>query len=73
MFKVDNKNTRDHVIDAVLVFSLLTLDIFTCFSSVSIVEFEQVNNSKEPDLLIINESKMEISCQQTYLFDHSSK
>ena len=73
MFKVDNKNTRNHVIYVVLVFSLLTLDIFTCFSSVSIAEFGQVNDSKEPDLLIINENKMEISCQQTYLFDPSSK
>ena len=64
---------RNHVIYVALVFSLLTLDIFTCFCSVSIVEFGQVNDSKELDLLIINENKMEIICQQTYLFDHSSK
>ena len=45
MFKVNNKNTRNHVIDVVLVFSLLTLDIIYMFSSVSNVECEQVNDS----------------------------
>ena len=28
-------------------------------------QFEQVKGSQGPDLLIINESKVEISCQQT--------
>ena len=53
------------------MFLTLTLDI--PFSSVSIVEFEQVNVSQETDLLIINKSKMKISCPETYLLDHSSK
>ena len=38
MFKVNNKN----VIDVVLVFLLLTLNCFTPFSVVSIVDFGQV-------------------------------
>ena len=38
MFRVNKK-----IIDVVLVFSLLTLNVFTPFSSVSIVYFEQVN------------------------------
>ena len=37
--------TPRKVIDVVLVFLLLTLSYFTPFSSVSIVEFEQVNLS----------------------------
>ena len=35
------------VIDVALVFLLLTLNIFTPFSSVSIVDFEHVNVSRE--------------------------
>ena len=50
MFKVNNMyqvNKYQKVIDVVLllVFLLLTLNIITPFSSVSIVEFEQVNVS----------------------------
>ena len=52
---------------------LSTLNIFTCFSSFFVVEFKQVNDSYEPDLLNIKEIKTKISCQQTYLFNHSSK
>ena len=39
MFKADNKDTNG----VVLVSLLLTLNIFHTFSSVSIVNFEQVN------------------------------
>ena len=42
MFEVNNNNTID-AIDVVLVFLLLTLNIFDAFFSVSIVDFEQVN------------------------------
>ena len=42
MFKADNKNTN-----VVLVFLLLTLNIFHTFFSVYIVDFEQVNVSRE--------------------------
>ena len=52
MFKVNNRNIRkrwiktpEDVVDAVLVFLLLTLNIFHTFSSVSIVDFQQVNGS----------------------------
>ena len=41
MFNVNNKNTDK--IDVVLIFSLLTLNIFHNFSSISIVYFDQVN------------------------------
>ena len=44
MFKVNNKNTR-------------TISLRLSFSSVSIVESEQVNIIQETDFLIINESK----------------
>ena len=44
MFKAYSKNEND-VIDVVLVFLLLTLNIFYTFFSVSIVYFEQVNVS----------------------------
>ena len=45
MFKVNKRKTID-VVDVVLVFLLLKLNLFqTFFSSVSIVEFEQVNVS----------------------------
>ena len=37
--------TPENVIDVVQVFLLITLKIFTPFSSVSIVDFEQVNVS----------------------------
>ena len=40
MFKVNDQND---VSDIVLVFLLLTIDIFYTFSSVCIVVFEQVN------------------------------
>ena len=43
MFKGNNKTP-----DVVLVFLLLTLTYFTPFSSVSIVDFEQVNFSWKP-------------------------
>ena len=43
MFKVNNKNTKTSLfwenIDVVLVFLLLTLNLVTPFSSVSIVEY----------------------------------
>ena len=45
MFKVNNKNTRTTFIDVFLVFLLVTLNIFHTFSSISIVDFEQVNVS----------------------------
>ena len=43
MFKVNKKN--DSVNDVVLVFLLLTLKYFTPFSSVPIIDSEQVNVS----------------------------
>ena len=43
MFKVNDKNTRNDVIAVVLMFLMLTLNIFHTFSSVSVVDFEQVN------------------------------
>ena len=49
LLKVNNRNIRKKceicldVIDVVLVFLLLTLDMVHMFFSVSIVEFEQVN------------------------------
>ena len=46
MFKVNFKNTRT-TSDIVLVLLLLTLNMFSTFSSVPIVEFEQVNVSGE--------------------------
>ena len=59
LFKVNNRNTRKrHEISSkltirkpeqrqwrLLIFLLLTLNIFTTFSSVSIIDFEQVNVS----------------------------
>ena len=50
MFKVNNTNTPKKVFcvnDVVLVFLQLTLNMFRTFSSVSIVDFEQVNVSWE--------------------------
>ena len=44
MFRVNNK-TPEHVNDVVLVFLLLTLTYFIPFSSVSTIEFGQVNAS----------------------------
>ena len=73
MFKVNNKNTRTTLLTLFWCFYCQLWIYFTCFSSVFVVEFEQVNDSKEHDLLIIKESKTEISCQQTYLSNHSSK
>ena len=44
MFKVNIKNIRK-TSDVVLVFLMLTLNIFHTFFSVSLVDFEQVNVS----------------------------
>ena len=44
MFKVNNKKAQNDIKDVVLVF-FLTLNIFRTISSVSIVDFEQVNGS----------------------------
>ena len=58
MFKVNNKITRttSHVNDVVLVFLLLTLNIFTPFSSISMVDFEQVIvSSVAAALLVLHE------------------
>ena len=46
MFKVNKKKHQKGVNDVVLMFSLLTLDIFHTFSTVSIVDFEQVHVSR---------------------------
>ena len=71
LFKFNNRNTRkwcgicskliiktpEHVIDVVLVFLLLTLNIFHTshlFSSVSIVEVEQLNVSRLIFLFFFN-------------------
>ena len=43
MFKVSSKN--NNVIDVVFVFLLLTLKISQHFSTISIVDFEQINLS----------------------------
>ena len=43
MLKLNNKKKQKHVNDLVLVFLLLTLNIFHTFSNVSIVGFEQVH------------------------------
>ena len=43
MFKVNNKNIRMKSNDIVLVFLLLTLNIFHIIFSVSVVDFERVN------------------------------
>ena len=43
MFKVDNNKKQKDVNDVLLVFLLLNSTYFTPFSSVSIVEFKQVN------------------------------
>ena len=43
MFKVNNKNYKNNVNDVLLVFLLLTLNVFHTFFSVSIVDFKQVN------------------------------
>ena len=42
MFEVNNKNHQNEVVDVVLVFLLLTLNIFYTLST---VDFEQVNVS----------------------------
>ena len=60
LFKVNNRNTKKRCelcskltmntlerLHVILVFLLLTLNIFTPFFSVSIVDFEQVNVSRE--------------------------
>ena len=46
MFKVNKKKHQKGVNDVVLMFSLLTLNIFHTFSTVSIVDFEQVHVSR---------------------------
>ena len=44
MFKVNNKEDKNHISDVVLVFLLLTLNVdFTSFSSVLTVDFELIN------------------------------
>ena len=43
MFEVNSKNTRTTL--NVVVFLLLTLEIFHTFSSVSVVDFEQISVS----------------------------
>ena len=43
MFKNNNKKTQNDANDVVLVFLLLTLNIFHTFFSASIVDFDQVN------------------------------
>ena len=73
MFKVNNKNTRTTLLKLFWCFYCQLWIYFTCPSSVFIVELEKVNDSYQPDLLIIKESKTEISCQQTYLSNHPSK
>ena len=45
MFKVCNKNSKAEPNELVLVFLLLSLNIFRVYSTVFIVEFEQVNVS----------------------------
>ena len=50
MFEVNNKDTRMRPMvsnDVVLASLLLTLNIFVHFSSVSIVDFEQINTGWE--------------------------
>ena len=47
MFKANNAKKQDDVNKIVLVFLLLTLSIFHTFSSVFIVDFEQVNVSRQ--------------------------
>ena len=49
MFKIND------VIDLVLVFLLSTVLLFTPFSSLSIVDFEQVNNNWVSDLSVLYE------------------
>ena len=53
MFEVNNKKHHGDVNDVVLMFLWLTLNIFTTFSSVSIVDFEHVNVSWEQDHFVI--------------------
>ena len=43
MFKVNDKKHQDGVNRIILVFLLLTFDIYCTFSSISIVDFEQVH------------------------------
>ena len=45
MSKVNNKKHQTNVIDVVLLFLLLALTDFASFSSIYIVDFEQVNVS----------------------------
>ena len=47
MFRVNNKNNQNEVNDIGLVFLSLTLNKFRTLSSVSFVDFEQVNVSWE--------------------------
>ena len=48
-----NKNHQGDINDVVLMFLLLTLNVFTPFSSVSIVNFEHVNVSWVQDHFVI--------------------
>ena len=45
MFKVNNKDTKNNASGVILLSLLLTFKIFVPYSSVSIVNFEQVNAS----------------------------
>ena len=56
--KVNNKKKQNVVIDIILVFLLLTLPYFTPFSSVSVVDFEEVN---------ISWAKTRKGCQITWI------
>ena len=47
MFKVNKQKHQNDVIYAILVFLFLTLNVFRTFSSVSVIDFEQVNVSWE--------------------------
>ena len=42
VFEINNKDTKNDLIEVVLLSLLLTLNIFHTFSSVSIVHFEQI-------------------------------
>ena len=54
MFKNNNKKTQNDANDVVLVFLLLTLNIFHTFFSASIVDFDQVNAGAIKSFCIIH-------------------
>ena len=82
LFKVKNKNTRkrceiclkltikhqNDVIDVNLAFLLLTLNIFPTFSSVSIVDFEQVNVNWDRGKRFHSQKSYHIYCQNMLVF-----